>query len=65
MTARRQLAEMITQLIRDVGFPIVVAGFLLMRVEPAIQNLAFAIHEMTVLLQQNHDLLRELQRSMH
>lgn len=39
--------EQLVQLISNVGFPIVVAGYLLWKIEPALSGLTTAVNKLT------------------
>lgn len=39
-------AELVVLLVRDLGFPVAVAAFVLLRIEPRLRELATAIQEL-------------------
>lgn len=45
----------IIRLIKDVGFPITVAAYMLWKIVPALNDLTVAIHEMKGYLERIHD----------
>lgn len=50
----------IVMVVRDVGFPIFVAAYLLVQLAPALDRLSAQVDRISVLLESNHEVQRQL-----